>query len=400
MTKKIVLAYSGGLDTSVLLKWLKEKYQVPVIAFVADLGQGDEMSAVSRKASKTGAAKVVITDLREEFARDYVFTALKANAVYEGAYLLGTAIARPLIAKYLIKLAKSEQADAIAHGATGKGNDQVRFELAARALAPELEVLAPWRTWEFTGRADLFAYAERHGIELAGVSRDKPYSMDANLMHVSYEGGVLEDPWAEPAREMFLTTKDPAEAPDAPEIVEIEFVDGTPTALNKEQLSPAKLILKLNKIAGAHGVGRIDCVENRFIGMKSRGVYETPGCTVLHLAHRAVESVAMDREVMHLRDGLIPKFSSLIYNGFWFSPEMQVLRALIEESQKNVNGTARIKLFKGHASVVGRKSPNSLYNPDLAGFESFAAYNSKDAEGFIRMNGLRLSMNKALRRGL
>jgi argininosuccinate synthase len=400
MTKKIVLAYSGGLDTSVLLKWIKDKYQCAVVAFVADIGQGDDMSAVSRKASKTGAEKVVITDLREEFARDYVFTALKANAVYEGAYLMGTAIARPLIAKYLVKLAKSEGAAAIAHGATGKGNDQVRFELAARALAPELEVLAPWRTWEFTSRADLFAYAEKHGIELSGVSREKPYSMDANLMHVSYEGGVLEDPWKEPAKEMFLTTKDPSEAPDAPEVVEIDFVDGTPTAINKEQLSPAKLIQKLNKIAGAHGVGRVDCVENRFIGMKSRGVYETPGCSVLHLAHRAVESVAMDREVMQLRDSLIPKFSSLIYNGFWFSPEMQVLRAFIDETQKNINGTARIKLYKGHASVAGRKSPNSLYNPDLAGFETFASYNSKDAEGFIRMNGLRLALNKALRRAL
>jgi argininosuccinate synthase len=400
MTKKIVLAYSGGLDTSVLLKWIKDKYKCPVVAFVADIGQGDDMSAVSRKATKTGADKVVITDLREEFAREYVFTALKANAVYEGAYLLGTAVARPLIAKTMIKLAKSEQADAVAHGATGKGNDQVRFELACKALAPELEIIAPWRTWEFTGRADLFAYAETHGIELTGVSKDKPYSMDANLMHVSYEGGILEDPWTEPAKEMFLRTKDPADAPAAPEYVEIDFVDGTPAAVNKEQLSPAKLIARLNEVAGKHGVGRVDCVENRFIGMKSRGVYETPGCTVLHLAHRAVESVAMDREVMHLRDGLIPKFSSLIYNGFWFSPEMQVMRAMIDESQKNVNGSARIKLFKGHASVVGRKSPNSLYNPDLAGFETFATYNSKDAEGFIRMNGLRLSMNKALRRGI
>jgi len=254
--------------------------------------------------------------------------------------------------------------------------------------------------WEFTSRADLFAYAEKHGIELTGVSKEKPYSMDANLMHVSYEGGILEDPWKEPAKEMFLTTKDPSEAPDAPEYVEIDFVDGTPTAINKEQLSPAKLIQKLNKIAGVHGVGRVDCVENRFVGMKSRGVYETPGCSVLHLAHRAVESVAMDREVMQLRDSLIPKFSSLIYNGFWFSPEMQVLRAFIDESQKNINGTARIKLYKGHASVAGRKSPNSLYHPDLAGFETFASYNSKDAEGFIRMNGLRLAMNKALRRAL
>jgi len=400
MTKKIVLAYSGGLDTSVLLKWIKDKYQCAVVAFVADIGQGDDMSAVSRKATKTGAEKVVITDLREEFARDYVFTALKANAVYEGAYLLGTAVARPLIAKYLIKLAKSEGAFAVAHGATGKGNDQVRFELAARALAPELEVLAPWRSGEFKGRADLFAYAEKHGIELAGVSKDKPYSMDANLMHVSYEGGLIEDPWTEPAKEMFLTTKDPAEAPDAPEYVEIDFVDGTPTMVNKEQLSPAKLILKLNRIAGAHGVGRVDCVENRFVGIKSRGVYETPGCTVLHLAHRAVESVAMDREVMHLRDSLIPKFSSLIYNGFLFSPEMQALRAFVDESQRNVHVTARIKLYKGHASVVGRKSPNALYNPDLAGFDGTASYDAKDAEGFIRMNGLRLSLNKALRRAL
>lgn len=400
MTKKIVLAYSGGLDTSVILKWLKDKVQCPVIAFVADLGQGDDMSAVSRKAAKTGADKVVLSDLREEFARDYVFTALKANAVYEGAYLMGTAVARPLIAKYLIKVAKSEQADAIAHGATGKGNDQVRFELACKALAPELEIIAPWRTWEFTGRADLFHYAETHGIELAGISKDKPYSMDANLMHVSYEGGILEDPWIEPSGDLFLRTRDPRQAPDTPEVVEIEFVDGAPTAVNKEQLSPAKLIARLNEIAGRHGVGRVDCVENRFIGMKSRGVYETPGCTVLHLAHRAVESLAMDREVLHLRDGLIPKFASLIYNGFWFSPEMQAMRAFIEESQKNINGTARIKLFKGHASVVGRKSPTSLYSPDLAGFETFAGYNSKDAEGFIRMNGLRLSMNKALRRGL
>jgi argininosuccinate synthase len=400
MTRKIVLAYSGGLDTSVLLKWIKDKYQVPVIAFVADVGQGGDMGAVSRKATKTGADKVIVSDLREEFARDYVFTALKANAIYEGAYLMGTSIARPIIARYQIKVAKSEQADAVAHGATGKGNDQVRFELAVKALAPELEIIAPWRTWEFTGRADLFNYAEKHGIETGGVSRDKPYSMDANLMHTSYEGGLLEDPWNEPAREMFLSTRDPGEAPDQPEYVEIEFVDGVPTTVNKEQLSPAKLILKLNAIAGAHGVGRVDCVENRFIGMKSRGVYETPGVSVLHLAHRAVESLAMDREVMHLRDGLIPKFASLIYNGFWFSPEMQVLRAFIDESQKNINGTARIKLFKGHASVAGRKSSNSLYNPDLAGFETFAAYNSKDAEGFIRMNGLRLSMNKSLRRGL
>jgi len=399
MTKKIVLAYSGGLDTSVIMKWVKEKYQCPVVAFVADIGQNEDMGAISRKATKTGADKVIVADLRDEFARDYVFTALKANAVYEGAYLMGTSIARPIIARYQVKVAKSERADAVAHGATGKGNDQVRFELAARALAPELEIIAPWRIWDFKGRNDLFAYAEKHGIELP-VTREKPYSMDANLMHISYEGGILEDPWNEPPKDMFLMTKDPAEAPDKPEYVEVEFEDGMPTAVNKEPLAPAKLVLKLNEIAGRHGVGRADVVENRFIGMKSRGVYETPGVSVLHLAHRAVESLTMDREVMHLRDSLIPKFASLIYNGFWFSPEMNVLRAFVDESQKGVHGTARVKLYKGSAQLVGRKSSNSLYNPEVASFETFATYNSKDAEGFIRMNGFRLAQNKALRRML
>jgi argininosuccinate synthase len=399
MTKKIVLAYSGGLDTSVILKWVKEKYQCPVVAFVADIGQNEDMGAISRKATKTGADKVIVADLRDEFARDFVFTALKANAVYEGAYLMGTSIARPIIAKYQVKVAKSEGADAVAHGATGKGNDQVRFELTARALAPELEIIAPWRTWDFKGRNDLFAYAEKHGIELP-VTREKPYSMDANLMHISYEGGVLEDPWSEPPRGMFQLTKDPEEAPAQPEYVEIEFADGMPTAVNKESLAPAKLVLRLNEIAGRHGVGRVDVVENRFIGMKSRGVYETPGVSVLHLAHRAVESLTMDREVMHLRDSLVPKFASLIYNGFWFSPEMQVLRALIDESQKGVNGTARVKLYKGTAGVAGRKSANSLYNPEVASFETFATYNSRDAEGFIRMNGFRLAQNKSLRKFL
>jgi argininosuccinate synthase len=400
MTRKIVLAYSGGLDTSVLLKWLKEKHQVPVVAFVADVGQNEDMGAISRKATKTGADKVIIADLRDEFARDYVFTALKANAAYEGAYLMGTSIARPLIAKYMIRVAKSEGCDAVAHGATGKGNDQVRFELACRALAPELEVIAPWRTWEFKSRADLFGYAEKHGIELTGVSREKPYSMDANLMHVSYEGGLLEDPWNEPAKDMFQMTRDPSEGPDQAEYVEVEFADGMPTAVNKTPLAPAKLVAKLNEIAGRHGVGRADVVENRFIGMKSRGVYETPGVTVLQLAHRAVESLAMDREVMHLRDQLMPKFAELIYNGFWFSPEMAALRAFVEETQKGVHGTARIKLFKGQASVAGRKSPNSLYHAEAASFETFATYTSADAGGFIRMNGLRLSLNKSLRKGL
>jgi argininosuccinate synthase len=404
MTRKIVLAYSGGLDASAQLKWLKEKYQVPVVAFVADIGQNEDMGAISRKATKTGADKVILADLRDEFARDYVFTALKMNAVYEGAYLMGTAIARPLIARYQIRVAKSEGADAVAHGATGKGNDQVRFELAVKALAPELEIIAPWRTWEFKSRAEVFAYAEKNGIELAGAGGDKPCSIDANLMHVSYEGGVLEDPWTEAPPDLFRMTKDPAEAPDEPEYVEIEFADGMPTAVNKASLGPSKLVLKLNEIAGRHGVGRVDVVENRFVGMKSRGVYETPGVTVLQLAHRAVESLTMDREVMRLRDPLMTKFSELVYNGFWFSPEMAVLRAFIEESQKNVNGTARLKLFKGQASVVGRKSSNSLYHPDVAGFDgvsgSGASLHSADAGGFIRMNGLRLSLNKSLRKGL
>ena len=397
MTKKIVLAYSGGLDTSVIMKWIKKKYEVPIIAFIADVGQGEDIGAISRKATKTGADKVHVADLRDEFVRDYVWTALKANAVYEGAYLMGTSIARPIIAKYMVKVAQSERADAIAHGATGKGNDQVRFELTVKALAPELEIIAPWRTWEFKGRNDLFAFAEAHDIELP-VTRDKPYSMDANLMHISYEGGILEDPWTEPPKDMFQMTKDPTEGPDGPEYVEIGFADGVPTAVNGESLGPARLLGKLNGIAGKHGVGRVDMVENRFIGMKSRGVYETPGASVLHLAHRAVESLTMDREVMHLRDALIPKFAELIYNGFWFSPEMQVLRALIEESQKGVNGTARVKLYKGSAAVVGRKSSTSLYNPEVASFDDFSSYNSQDAEGFIRMNGLRLTLNKALRK--
>jgi argininosuccinate synthase len=397
--KKICLAYSGGLDTSVIMTWLKETYKVPVVAFIADVGQGEDLAAISRKATKTGADKVHVADLRDEFARDYVFTALKANAVYEGAYLMGTSIARPLIARYQVKVARAEGCDAVAHGATGKGNDQVRFELTAKALAPDLEIVAPWRTWDFKGRNDLFGYAEKHGIELP-VTKDKPYSMDANLMHISYEGGILEDPWKEPPKEMFLTTTDPADAPNQPENVEIEFADGVPVAVNGEAMGPSRLVLALNKIAGRHGVGRVDVVENRFVGMKSRGVYETPGVSVLHLAHRAVESLTMDREVMHLRDGLMPKFAELIYNGFWFSPEMNVLRALIDESQKGVHGTARVRLYKGTAAVTGRKSPNSLYNPQVASFDSFETYNSKDAEGFIRMNAFRLVMNRNLRRYL
>ncbi len=394
--KKIVLAYSGGLDTSVIVKWLKEKYACPVVAFIADIGQGEHLQAVARKATRTGADKVHVADLRDEFVRDYVFPCVKANAVYEGGYLMGTSIARPIIAKYLVKVARGERAEAIAHGATGKGNDQVRFELTARALAPDLKVIAPWREWEYTSRPQLIDYAEKHGIELGAITREKPYSTDANLMHVSYEGGVLEDPWAEPPKDMFRMTRNPEDAPAQPQSVEVEFEDGVPTGVNGKTMTPAKLLAQLNEIAGAHGVGRVDMVENRFVGMKSRGVYETPGATVLHAAHRAVEALTMDREVMHMRDGLIPKFAELVYYGFWFSPEMKTLRAYVDATQKGVTGTARLRLYKGACTVTGRKSPVSLYNPEVAGFDTFATYNSKDAEGFIRMNGLRLALNRRM----
>ena len=398
MTKKIALAYSGGLDTSVILRWLKETFRVPVVAFVADLGQNEDMGAVSRKATKTGADKVVLADLRDEFARDYVFAALKANAVYEGASLTGTAVARPLLARVLIKVAKSEGCDAVVHGASGQGQDQVRLELALKALAPELRILSPWRTWELKSRADLLGYAEKNGLPLDGASRERAISTDANLMHVSHEGGVLEDPWAEPPADLFRMTADPSQAPNEPEYVEVEFADGMPTAVNREPLAPAKLLAKLNAVAGRHGVGRADVVESRVVGMKTRRVYETPGVHVLHLAHRAVESLTMDREVLQLRDSLVPKYASLVHGGLWFSPEMNALRAFIEESQKGVNGTARIKLCRGLASVVGRRSPHSLYA--AAGADAAAACDAADAGGFIRTNGLRLALNKSLRKGL
>jgi argininosuccinate synthase len=399
MPKKIVLAYSGGLDTSVILTWLKETYKCPVIAYIADVGQGEEMDAISAKATKTGADKVHVLDLKEEFVRDFVFPAIQANAVYEGTYLLGTSLARPLIAKMQVKIAQSEGADAIAHGATGKGNDQIRFELAARAIDPGMQVIAPWRTWEFNSRPDLFSYAEKHGIDLP-ITREKPYSMDANLMHISYEGGVLEDPWAEAPKGMFQMTTDPEDAPDKPQVVEIEFAEGVPVKIDGEAMSPASLLSLANGIAGKHGVGRVDIVENRFIGMKSRGVYETPGVTLFQVAHRGVESITMDREVMHLRDELMPKYAKLVYNGFWYSPEMEALQSFIKTSQKNVNGIARVKLYKGTATLTGRKSENSLYNSELAGFDTFADYNSRDAEGFIRVNGLRLALNDGLRKGI
>ncbi len=389
--KKIVLAYSGGLDTSIILKWLIERYQCPVVAYCADIGQEEDWEAVRKKGLATGAEEVIIRDLKEEFVRDYVFPALKGNAIYEGGYLLGTSLARPLIAKEQIKVAREVGADAVAHGATGKGNDQVRFELTYMALAPELKIIAPWRLWDFRGREDLIAFAERHGIPVP-VTKEKPYSIDANLFHTSYEGGILEDPWQEPPEDMFQMTVSPERAPDQPEYVEIDFEDGVPVALNGERLSPAILLERLNHLAGRHGVGRVDMVENRFVGIKSRGVYETPGGTVLHVAHRALEHLTMDREVMHLRDQLTPRFAELIYYGFWFSPEMEAMRAFIDQTQKDITGTVRLKLYKGNVMVVGRKSEKSLYLKELATFEADTLYNQKDAEGFIRLQGLRLKV--------
>jgi argininosuccinate synthase len=395
--KKVVLAYSGGLDTSVILKWLIETYRCEVIAFCADLGQGEELKEVKEKAIKTGASKVYIEDLKEEFVRDFVFPCLKANAVYEGGYLLGTSMARPLIAKRQMEIAKREKADAVAHGATGKGNDQVRFELTYTAIDPHMKIIAPWREWDLQSRSDLIAYAERHGIPVP-TTKGKPYSSDRNLFHLSFEGGILEDPWAEPPEEMFLLTVSPEKAPDRPTALEITFKEGVPIAVDGRRMSPAKLLAHLNDVAGQHGVGRVDMVENRYVGMKSRGVYETPGGTVLQVAHRAVESITMDREVMHLRDSLIPRFAELVYYGYWYAPEMEVLRKAIDETQQDVTGTARLKLYKGNCTVIGRKSPISLYDPQFATFEADRVYRQKDAEGFIRLNALRLRI-RALQQG-
>jgi argininosuccinate synthase len=390
---KVVLAYSGGLDTSVILKWLKQTYGCEVVCFVADIGQGEELSGLEEKALATGASKIYIEDLREEFVRDFVFTALKANAVYEGAYLMGTALARPLIAKAQIEIARKEGARAVAHGATGKGNDQVRFELTYYALEPSIRVIAPWRQWELRSRSDLIAYAEKHGIVVT-ATKQKPYSIDRNLMHVSYEGGILEDPWAEPPADIFTLTRSPEDAPDKPHYIEIEFESGVPVAVDGERLAPAQLLDRLNRIGGEHGIGRIDLVENRFVGMKSRGVYETPGMTILHAAHRAVESLTLDREVAHLKDALAPRFAEMIYYGFWYAPEFEAIRALIEETQKQVMGTARLKLYKGHCAVVGRRSPLSIYSQEFATFERDTVYNQRDAEGFIKLNALRLRLRK------
>jgi argininosuccinate synthase len=392
---KIVLAYSGGLDTSVAIKWLKEKYDFEVIAFCADIGQEENFDEIAEKALKTGAIKVYIEDMKEEFVRDYVFPMLRANAVYETGYMMGTSIARPLIAKKQIEIAMKESAIAVAHGATGKGNDQVRFELTYYALKPDIKVIAPWREWEFDSRTSLIEYAQKHGIPVQ-ATKQKPYSIDRNLFHISYEGGILEDPWNEPPEDMYTMVVPPEKAPDKPEYIEIEYKEGNPVAINGKTLSPAELLKELNKIAGKNGVGKIDIVENRYVGIKSRGVYETPGGTVLHIAHKAIESITMDREIMHLRDSLIPKYAEFIYYGYWFSPERATLQKLIDESQRNVTGTVKIKLYKGNCIVVGRKSPYSLYNQELATFEKDYVYNQKDAEGFIKINSLRLRMAKNL----
>lgn len=393
--KKVVLAYSGGLDTSVAIKWLKEEYDTQVIAFCADLGQNEDLRAVKNKALKTGATKVYVEDLREEFVKDYVFPMLRANAVYESGYLMGTSIARPLIAKKQIEIARKEKASAVAHGATGKGNDQVRFELSYYALKPGIKVIAPWREWPFDSRESLIEYAKEQEIPVP-VTKKKPYSTDMNLFHISYEGGILEDPWAEPPSDMYTMMVPPEKAPAKPTYIEVGFEKGVPVSVNGRQMSPARLLAKLNAIAGLNGVGRLDIVENRYVGMKSRGVYETPGGTVLHAAMRAVESITLDREVLHLRDSLVTKYAGLIYNGYWFSPERQALQTLIDDIGKAVRGTAKLKLYKGSCAVVGRKSPSSLYDPELATFEAEKVYNQKDAEGFIKLNSLRLRINKLL----
>jgi len=396
--KKVVLAYSGGLDTSVILRWLIETYECEVIAFVADLGQGEELAPVRAKAKKTGASKVYVEDVKDEFVRDFIFPSLMANAVYEGSYLLGTSIARPLIAKKQIEVARKEKAEAVSHGATGKGNDQVRFELTYYALMPGIRVIVPWREWEFSSRTDLVNYAKRHGIPTP-VTAKKPYSSDRNLMHISFEGGILEDPWAEPPEDMFVLTRSPEKAPGKPVYVEVDFVGGVPVAVDGKKMGPAKLLAHLNRIGGIHGIGRVDLVENRYVGMKSHGVYETPGGTILHCAHRAVESVTLDREVMHLRDSLIPKFAELIYYGYWYSPEMELLMSTVEKTQENVTGTARLKLYKGSCAVVGRKSPVSLYRTDFATFEKETVFNQADATGFIKINALRLKIRSMLKSG-
>ena len=389
--KKVVLAYSGGLDTSVILRWLIEEYRCEVVAFCADLGQGEELLPVREKALKTGATTVHIVDLRETFVADFIFPMLRAAAVYEGSYLLGTSIARPLIAQAQVKVALEEHADAVSHGATGKGNDQVRFELTYAALAPQLKVIAPWREWDLNSRTALMDFARRHDIPVP-VTAERPYSTDRNLFHISYEGGILEDPWAEPPDKMFLLTQSPESAPDIPVYVEIDFEAGDPVAVDGDRLAPVPLLTRLNRVGGEHGIGRVDLVENRFVGMKSRGVYETPGGTILTVARRALESLTLDREVLHLRDSLVPRYAEMIYYGFWFSPERQALQTFMDECQRDVSGTVRLKLYKGNVTVAGRRSPRSLYRTDFATFEADTVYRQRDAEGFINLNALRLKI--------
>jgi argininosuccinate synthase len=391
--KRVVLAYSGGLDTSVILKWLQETYACEVVTFTADLGQGEELEPARRKAEMFGVKRIFVEDLREEFVRDFVFPMFRANALYEGVYLLGTSIARPLIAKRQIEIAREVGADAVAHGATGKGNDQVRFELTYYALNPDIRIIAPWREWDLTSRTKLIEFAEAHQIPIAKDKRgEAPFSVDANLLHISAEGKALEDPWVEPEEFVYSRTVAPEEAPDTPDYVEIAFERGDPVAIDGQRLSPAALLTRLNELGGKHGIGRVDLVENRFVGMKSRGVYETPGGTILHAAHRGIESLTLDRGAAHLKDELMPRYAELVYNGFWFSPEREMLQALIDKSQERVAGTVRLKLYKGLARVVGRKSPNSLYSLAHVTFEEDQVYDQRDAEGFIKLNALRLRL--------
>ncbi|MEL7369803.1 MAG: argininosuccinate synthase [Myxococcota bacterium] len=392
---KIIVAYSGGLDTSVIIRWLKEETGAAVVAFTADVGQAEELDSLDEKARNTGAEKFILADLREEFVRDFVYPALRANASYESGYLLGTSLARPLISKYLVHHAEAEGAGAICHGATGKGNDQVRFELTAYALKPDIEVVAPWRVWDLKGRTDLIDYCEKHNIPVT-ATKEKPFSTDRNLFHISYEGGVLEDPWNESTRDMYTMAVPVEEAPDQAEYVEVDFESGTPVAINGARLGPVELLETANALAGKHGVGRIDILENRYVGMKSRGIYETPGGTLLHVALRGVEQLCLDREVLHMRDELVPKYAALVYNGYWYAPEREALQSMIDEMQKPVTGRARLKLYKGMAHLVGRRAERSLYSPAHASFEADDVYAQADAEGFIKLNALRLRLRKQL----
>ena len=392
-TKKIILAYSGGLDTSVILHWLKKEYNAEVIAYIADLGQGEDLKAAAKKARKVGASKVYIEDLKNEFIKDFIFPMIQSSALYEGTYLLGTSIARPLISKRQIEIAKKENAFAVSHGSTGKGNDQVRFELSYKALNPKIEIIAPWRIWDLKSREDCINYAKKNKIPIP-ITKSKPYSCDRNIYHVSYEGGILEDPWNEPPEDMFETVRPLSKTLSNPQKITLSFKNGIPHKLNQKKISPINLFKNLNLIAGKHGIGVIDIVENRFVGMKSRGVYETPAGTVLNLAHRAIESLTMDREVMHIRDSLIPKVSQLIYNGFWYSPEMNSILAFVNETQKNVTGDVKILLYKGNVRILGRRSDYSLYSNQLATFEEDNLYDQSDATGFIKLNSLRLILNK------